>query len=61
MNVCITGKRTIGWVIKGESKTYDDVKKTESRMIKDKLCTIIYPNYGGKIIVNEENYSVNIC
>lgn len=61
MKVIITGKRTIGWVIKGESKTYNNVKGIEKRTIKGTPCTIVFPNYGGEIIVNEKNYSINIC
>ena len=61
MKVIITGKRTIGWVIKGESEIYNNVKGIEKRTIKGTPCTIIFPSYGGEIIVNEENYSINVC
>jgi len=60
MKVIITGKRAIGWVIKGESKIYDNVKSIEKRTIKGTLCTIIYPSFGGEVIVNEKNYSISI-
>lgn len=61
MNVIITGKRTIGWVIKGESKNYNNVKCIEKRVIKGTPCTIIFPSYGGEVIVSEKNYSISIC
>ena len=61
MKVMITSKRTIGWVIKGESTIYDTVKDIGKSTIKGTPCTIIYPSYGGEVIVSEKNYSISIC
>lgn len=60
MKAIITGKRTIGWVIKGEKKIYDNIKGIDKRTIKGVPCTIIYPSYCGEVIVFEENYSVSV-
>lgn len=61
MNVITIGKRIVGWVIKGESKIYENVKGIEKRTIKGTPCTIIHTSCGGEVIVSEKNYSISIC